>query len=256
MGLAIADIKRFVNDGLTPINALIGAPSDAANKNGSLHAKSAYLVSKVDDMSTKINSIQVGISNIGGEKHYQEDGDDIIFSWSADYVRQNMPNSTFYNNIIFSDIFYPKYDGVLEMNFRSQCSKNTGYQEHFVLVNTWEIYSSAKVQSGQGSALTASDATLKFNMNNLAKSSAFQHMYSKNNVLTSNDTNYTDIIFTGKDAFDVYGWISSANYTSSIWNVYKKVYVKKGYPIRLLYAPYVFVNDLSVSVSFTGKEAA
>lgn len=256
MGLAIADIKRFVNDGLTPINALIGAPSDAANKNGSLHAKSAYLVSKVDDMSTKINNIQAGISNIGGEKHYQEDGDDIIFSWSADYIRKNMPNGNFYNNIIFSDVFYPKYDGVLEMHFRSQYSKSAGSQEYFALVNTWEIYSSAKVQSGQGSALTASNATLKFNLINLNKSPAFQHMYNKNNILTSNDTNYNDIIFSGREAFDVNGKISSADYTSSIWNVYKKVYVKKGYPIRLMYAPYVFVDNLSVSISLTGKEAA
>lgn len=257
MGLAIADIKRFVNDGLTPINALIGAPSDDANKNGSLHAKSAYLVSKVDDMSTKINNIQAGISSIGGEKHYEEDGSDVIFSWSADYVRQNMPNGRFYSNLILSDIFYPKYDGVLKMHFSSKCIRDSGFQEYFVLFNTWEVYSGARMQSGIGNNLSSNEATLKFSLSKLAASAAVSALYNKNNIISYSITNSnSDIVFQDRSSFDVYGWISQDTYTRPVWDVYKDVYVKKGYPIRLMYSPYIFVDNLSLSISLTGKEVA
>lgn len=258
MGLAIADIKRFVNDGLTPINALIGAPSDAANKNGSLHAKSAYLVSKIDAMSTKINNIQAGISNIGGEKHYEPNNSDIIFHYQSGsiYYGSLVPNN-FYNHAFFSDIFYPKYDGVLKMVFNVTTAKSTSNLHRIVFFNTWEIFNNAKIWDGTGTYLNVSDPNFIFPLNRIKTSLAASHFYNTSNELSYGENNNAanDTLFQSIDYFEA-GKNSGNNLPYGSWEFSKEVTCKKGFPVRLMYAPYVFSNPLSFDVRLYGKEVA
>lgn len=257
MGLAIADIKRFVNDGLTPINALIGTPSDAANKNGSLHAKSAYLVSKVDDMSTKINSIQAGISNIGGEKHYEPSVSNIIFHYQSGSINYgSLVPANFYNHAFFSNIFYPKYDGVLKLVFNVTTAKTNSNAHRVVFFNTWEVFNSAKVWAGTGAYLSVNDPEFIFPLTEIRKSLAASHFYNTSNELSYGETNArTDKLFQSVDYFEA-GKYSGNNLPYGSWEFSKEVTCKKGFPVRLMYAPYVFSNPLSFDVYLYGKEVA
>lgn len=258
MGLAIADIKRFVNDGLTPINALIGEPSDAANKNGSLHAKSAYLVSKVDNMSTKINSIQAGISNIGGEKHYEPNNSDIIFLYQSGSINYgSLVPANFYSHAFFSNIFYPKYDGVLKLVFNVTTARSSSNMHRVVFFNTWEIFNSTKVWSGTGNYLNVNNPNFIFPLANVRASLAASHFYNTSNELSygENTKADSDILFQSVDYFEA-GKNSGNNLPYGSWEFSKEVTCKKGFPVRLMYAPYVFSNPLSFDVRLYGKEVA
>lgn len=45
--MSIAEIKRLVNSGLTPLNKIIGSPNEEPSANGSLHSRLSYLLEKV-----------------------------------------------------------------------------------------------------------------------------------------------------------------------------------------------------------------
>lgn len=256
MGLAIADIKRFVNDGLTPINALIGAPSDAANKNGSLHAKSAYLVSKVDDMSTKINNIQAGISSIGGEKHYEpadiNNIESVIFSSTAELPRN--VSGYAYEYFMMSKVFYPKYDGFVNVNITLDVQDGGDRTGFYSVVNTYDFFHGAQIFSGISTEENfygaAENLSFKYIFTSLGKNVCLEKLLDSPDVSTyvrhSGTVMYSDNIFI-LPGYNIYfaGSLSKLNTAKSIS---KKIFVKKGFPVRAYFTPY---NDI-VNNKFRG----
>lgn len=103
----IGQIKRFVNNGLTPINSLIddfrAAVTDENNENSLISVQKKMYT----DLLAGINSIKNSLNSIGGDYYYKPSTTLLyssIFNYQGDY-------DTLYKAFEW----YPKYNGIVNL---------------------------------------------------------------------------------------------------------------------------------------------
>lgn len=142
----VGQIKRFVNDGLVPVNRLIGSPSDTENNN-TVYGLQKKILTGISDVKDSIAEVKEIVST-GSDGYYLPSNSetDKLFSGYGGTVTY-IPKKS--NTVRAGGCwaFIPKYDGVVQVKF---IRGNANLAVIFNVANIFSVpFNSIVISSGQ-----------------------------------------------------------------------------------------------------------
>lgn len=221
----VGQIKRFVNDGLVPVNRLIGSPSDTDSSN-TIYGLQKKILTNIGDVKDGIAEVKEIVS-AGNDGYYlpSDSETDKLFSGYG-VNRQSLPATS---NVVRAGgcwAFTPKYSGVLTFRIIR------GEADKIVLLNTANLFSTTLTGFNVSTGIAVYEKSFNLYLDALKNTA---------DVQISNTSNIYDQL---TNAFPFAEELIQGKTTTKFW---RSLQVEKGLPVMLVVQ---FTNNYSSSTRY------